>query len=378
MTANPCSRTYFVSGFDPRGAAHYLALFQAELKVRGYRTGKRITNDLITRWPLRKAEETRNNSKIGKSSSSELSFLHWDDIARANWPRHPLEILRQVLSYASFYFFKGKFLKVARLCPGVALCGAYPLLFGCLALTCSLTTALILLEMMHRLDLEAGYQFIALGIGLLTLFSAWKLAEKIGLIWLTRSILFTHRLGQAKEKDLRKRISKLADELIKIEKDNPAQRILIIGHSSGSFVLAMLAAQLKRNEKAKAILARIELLTLGQNLTNLSIYPEAKPFREDLKLLADEPRLPWRDVTSEQDLLCFAGVNPFTSCGITLPKGQSYPKMEIISLKSPAKNHPNKNILLNQFKIHFDYLRNHCSSVDLPGLLTNSVNKSIQ
>ncbi|WP_320675172.1 hypothetical protein [Prochlorococcus sp. MIT 1341] len=371
----PCSRTYFVSGFDPRGANHYLALFQKELQARGASTGKRITNGLITRWPIKKKTGNEKTQEVETLHQSELCFLHWDDIARANWPKQPLEILKQCMSYASFYLFRGWVFRIAKLCPGVALCGAYPLLFLLIALCFATITATLSIELFEIFSIPAGKYLISLTLWFSTLFAAWKLAEALGVIWLTRSILFTHRLGQAKEKDLRQRVCDLAVLLINLEEKEPAERIIIIGHSSGSFVAAMLAAELKRQDNSANLLSRIELLTLGQNLTNLSIYPEAKSFRDDLKFLAEQPRFPWRDVTSQEDLLCFAGVNPFITCGIAIPKGSLYPKMEIISLSLPRKGRKQKRILLDQFDIHFDYLRNHCPDVDLPGLLTKPLSR---
>ena len=77
----------------------------------------------------------------------------------------------------------------------------------------------------------------------------------------------------------------------------------------------------------------VSVRTLGQNLANLAVYPGAHLFRDDLEELATDIRLPWRDVTSYDDLLCFAGVNPYTSCGLSAPSGESYPEMEVIESK---------------------------------------------
>ncbi len=373
-TSQPSLRTYFISGFDPRGAAHYLGLFQKELRERGYRTGKKSSKGLITTWPI---QAINDSTQIGSNGChSELSFLHWDDIARANWPRQPLEILGQCFRYASFYLFRGTIIHIARLCPGVALCGAYPLLF----LIFSFGTAIAIGNLTYTsLKIFSTPDLTRIFVGLvgtcLTLWGSWKIADRIGVTWLTRSILFTHRLGQARDKGLRERVQMLAFELTNLEKENPAEAIRLVGHSSGSFVMAMLAAELKRNPDSSQLLERVELLTLGQNLANLSVYPDANSFREDLKLLASDPKLPWRDITSKEDLLCFAGVDPFKSCGLTRPTGEEYPKMEVISLVMKKPMRQQKYLFLNQFTLHFDYLRNYCPGVDLPGLLVTDPRK---
>ena len=361
-------RTYFLSGFDPRGAAYYKRLFQTELRPSGWRLGKRFKDGLITRWPLNQL------AVVDEQSSSDLCFLHWDDIAQANWPRSPLLLLWQCSVFAWWYLLKGGLLHYAGLCPGVALCGAYPLLYIVFAFCCAgaaagLTIAgLSMLAIVYQVQVLSS-ALVALGV----LFFTWRLANRLGVVWLARSIVFTHRLGQLRDSDLRQRVKELADELLLLEVKKPALEITLVGHSSGSFVLTMLAAELHRRPNAASVLSRIKLLTLGQNLANLAVYPGAQLFRDDLQELTTEPRIPWRDVTSTQDLLCFAGVNPYVSCGLPEPPGEPYPKMELIDLAIQRGYTRRRDLLGNQFDLHFDYLRNHCSGVRLPALLAKGM-----
>ena len=108
-------RTYFISGFDPRGVAHYQGLFTRALKQRGWRLGRRLPGEQITLWPL-------------EMHGTELAFLHWDDVARSHWPKHPFSLLRQLLPYGWDYLFRGRLWATASLFRGVALCGLYPLI----------------------------------------------------------------------------------------------------------------------------------------------------------------------------------------------------------------------------------------------------------
>ena len=183
---------------------------------------------------------------------------------------------------------------------------------------------------------------------------------------------FTYKLGLSSDEDLRCRIIKFADELSFLEENEPSHKLKIVGHSSGSFVLAMLAAELHRRPNQINLCKRMSLLTLGQNLANLSIYEKANSFREDLEELGRLPKINWLDITSRDDLLCFAGVNPYTSCGLSIPFTKSYPRMKIIQL-APLKNKFSSiNLLFNQFEIHFNYLRKNCHDVDFIGLLINT------
>ncbi len=334
----------------------------------GHTLGFRSNGNLITRWPIKPIQSHLEESSC--KQTSELCFIHWDDIARANWPRHPLELIKQCSLFASFYLLNGTVIKIAKLCPGVAICGAYPLMFLFFALISTFLIANSSQIFLDFLGLNLFIQFLAIGlITFLILWQFWRLSDRLGVTWLTRSILFTHRLGQARDMSLRHRIKELAKELIQTEKETPARTIRLIGHSSGTFVLAMLAAELRRHPETEALMAKLKLLTLGQNLANLAVYPKAKFFRDDLITLSTYPRISWTDVTSKVDLLCFAGVNPYISCGLPKPKGEPYPTMKIIDL-AKAKGLSNvRDILIQQFTLHFDYLRSHCSDVDLPSLL---------
>ena len=125
MTAEPSlapqRRVYFLSGFDPRGGAHYHRLFSEQLdrydQARGRLLrlgGRRGRGDgLLSRWPIRE----------GEAPGLELAFLHWDDIARRNWPRQPLQLIWEGLGIYRWYLFGGGFRRIVRWSPSVALCG---------------------------------------------------------------------------------------------------------------------------------------------------------------------------------------------------------------------------------------------------------------
>lgn len=347
-------RTYFLSGFDPRGVAHYQRLFARLLKQQGWRLGSRQEGERITSWPLLDPELDENY---------ELIFLHWDDIARANWPKHPWPLLAQLLGFAWTYLIKGGLVGTAQLCPGVALCGLYPILFLVLIILVAAVGAV--LAAVFWLPLAP---LVAAGV----LWQGWRAADRLGVVWLCRSILFTHRIGSMRDNMLRQRVQELVEALLALEQMNLADEILLVGHSSGSFVLAMVAAELRRHPNAVEILSRLRLLSLGQNLANLGLYPGAESFRDDLKALAIEPCFPWLDVTSFDDLLCFAGVNPYQACGLPVPRrhGIEYPHMQLLNLRQANGLQRKRQWLAKLFDLHFDYLTNPASGIDLCGLMT--------
>jgi len=261
-----------------------------------------------------------------------------------------------------WYLLQGGLVRIVRLCPGVALCGAYPGLFTALAVLTALLGGAGLGALTYGalpgppLALGAAV-FVAVGSTWLLLLAAWSLADRFGVVWLWRSIRFTHRLGQARDGDLRARVGELAQRILALETEAPAESVLLMGHSSGSFVMAMLAAELRRQDPTAALTRRLSLLSLGQNLANLAVYPGAQAFHADLQELAQEPRLPWLDVTSRDDLLCFAGVDPYRSCGLPAPTGTPYPALQLVTLAEPKGWLDRLGLAFRQFDLHFRYLR---------------------
>ena len=295
-------------------------------------------------------------------TSHEIAFLHWDDIARSHWPRRSLAMLGEIAAVYRWYLLQGGLLRIGRLCPGVALCGAYPGLFTALALMIALLGGAGLGGLTYGAIPAAGLAWgvavlVALGTTWLLLLAAWALADRLGVVWLWRSIRFTHRLGQARDGDLRLRVGELARRILELEAEAPAETVLLVGHSSGSFVMAMVAAELRRQDPGAALTGRLSLLSLGQNLANLAVYPGAQAFHADLQELAQEPRLPWLDVTSADDLLCFAGVDPYRSCGLPAPTGTPYPELKMVALAQPQTLLGRLRLAFRQFDLHFLYLR---------------------
>ena len=367
-------RVYFLSGFDPRGAAFYYRLFADQLPAYAARTGRDLgigrrrgqRDSLLSAWQVQ-------DQPVGSQTDSrppspavplEVCFLHWDDIARQHWPKNPLRLIGDGVGIYGWYLFGGGLVRIARLAPAVALGGLWPLLFflACLLLALaaagSAAGALALWLQPVGGVVAGGAVAGAIAAGLAVAALAWKLAEGLGVVWLFRSIRFTHGLARARETTLRARVEALAGRILAEEATHPAAEVLLVGHSSGSFVMAMLAASLRRQAGwgASGLAQRLRLLSLGQNLANLAVHRQATGFHADLQLLAQEPRLPWLDVTSRDDFLCFAGVDPYASCGLPCP-GECYPVLRLMPLAQRQQLTSWWALASHQFDLHFEYLR---------------------
>jgi len=343
-------RMVFLSGFDPRGARFYDRLFAEQLGR--YPTGvggrvvskRRLPSDrLWSRWQLLEGGQPR----------LELCVLRWDDIAREHWPRQPWVLLWDGLFVYGWYLFGGGLGRIGRLSWRVALCGFYPCLFAGAAALSGLGLVWVVLLWLGGGSWAWG---LALAVLAVWLVAAWHLGERLGVVWLFRSIRFTHGLARTRDSSLRQRVEELAARLMALEAQDPADEVWLVGHSSGSFVMAMLAAALRRQGAWGAFGERLRLLSLGQNLANLAVHREAEGFRADLGLLAEEPRVPWIDITSRDDYLCFAGVDPYASCGVPC-QGGPYPLLHLMPLAQRQHLTHWWTLASHQFDLHFEYLR---------------------
>jgi len=348
-------RLYLLSGFDPRGAAFYYRLIQEQLHRYGQRCGRELRvsrrrgqrDPLLSRWQVLEGPDHQ--------AVLEVCFLHWDDIARRHWPRNPLRLVLDGVGIYGWYLLGGGLVRIGRWAPSVALCGLYPFLVFAGWSGLALAVALLMLHGLATVLAPPLPLLLALAAAGLVAVLAWQLAEQQGVVWLYRSIRFTHRLGQARDGDLRQRLHALAERIVAEETSSPAAEVQLLGHSSGSFVMAMLAAELRRHPQAAALEPRLRLLSLGQNLANLAVHRRAEAFHQDLLTLAQEPRLPWLDVTSRDDYLCFAGVDPYRSCGLPIP-APPYPTLQLIPLAQRQGLATWWALITHQFPLHFEYL----------------------
>lgn len=352
-------RVYYVSGFDPRGAPFYHGFFAQQLISFIERTGRALVlgsrqkhgHGLLSRWKVK--EDGAAGAIV---FDLDYCFLHWDDIVRRGWVRDPLRLLKSGLTMSNYYLLQGALWRIGRMSYPVALCGLLPVVVTLGTLLVSISAAWLIGSLAGAMELVAPLQWllavvIAFGVSFLT----WALAEQLGIVWMFRSMQFTRSLGQSGDGALRDRLKLHAKAILELEQVEPADEILVVGHSIGSFVMAMLVAELRRQQGFATIAPKLSLLTLGQSLPFLAEQGTATAFHRDLEELSLEPRLPWRDVSSTDDFLCFPAVDPYRSCGLRVPE-PAYPEMEVIPLAQRQGLSSLWQVIQRQLGLHFEYL----------------------
>jgi pimeloyl-ACP methyl ester carboxylesterase len=134
--------------------------------------------------------------------------------------------------------------------------------------------------------------------------------------WLLRLYGFTWRLARGEVPALEERIDRLAEQLVQRAQDGGVRELLVVGHSTGSQVAAMVMARALRLAPWLGTRGpQVALLTLGHCTPVLAWVREAGWFRDDLARLADHPSLTWHDIAAPADWAAFVRVAPWLVSG---------------------------------------------------------------
>lgn len=345
-------RVYLVSGFDPRGSRQLQRLLMGQLVEHCRSRG------LQRRLGRRRRGPGWSGFEVVESASGrpvlELLLLDWHPVVQREWPRSPLQLLGGAARRYGRYLLQGLPLSASRQSGS----GAFTLFWPCLyALTAAVLIALslvLLVGLLAPLPLAAPLRtllLLAAAAGLARL--CWGEASRRRIGWLYRSIRYTDRLARGQDGGLEAALSGHLEQIHRLEQQAPAAELLLIGHSCGSYVALMLAARLRRQPALAALLPRLRLLTLGQNLVHLALLPEAAAFRRDLDCLARSPAVPWLDVRSADDWISSASADHYRAAGLVCPAG--YPVVRLVPLLERLGLRGRWARLNHQFVMHFLY-----------------------
>ena len=80
---------FFVSGFDPKGAAHYHRLYRTQAALQG------TVTHTVYEVSDRKQGDNGNAVWTVRSGDTETvyEYVRWDDIVRSHWPRGAWQVL---------------------------------------------------------------------------------------------------------------------------------------------------------------------------------------------------------------------------------------------------------------------------------------------
>lgn len=383
---------FFLSGFDPKGASHYHALYKAEALKQSA-----VSALALHVGPRRRDVDGNSTWGViadlpqGGRCETTYEFARWDDIVRGHWPRSAWRLFRDLVVACALAFRSGALATVWKVSRRTLVGLAYPLLVlgGSVGLSVALglwfATALVSAPYGADVAGAGAMRWMIAGAGGLLLLgmglacTRW-LEARLNTTWLVRIFSFTGKLAGGQTPELQTRLDHVADKLAKKIHANEVDEILVVGFSVGSILAVSVVARALRalggqgadcpigpeamqwpNPQPARGPAALSLLTLGHCIPMLGLLPQAGVFREELALLSQASSVRWLDFSSLTDWGSFAMVDPVKVCNV-LPDAPS----GIFEAVNPSMRSPRFHALFapasyvrlrrNKRRMHLQYL----------------------
>lgn len=351
---------FYIGGFDPKGAAHYHALYKDEAAKQAEVSG--LTIDVGKRQKSAHGNAFWQLDAPGPDGGvrSRYEVMRWDDIVRQNWPRNQARLVWDMLTTttlnlrtgALWHMFKLSWPPVVALVAPVALLLA--VMLGAPLLAWGMFAALQGIGALWAGAAAAATLAVALWVGL-------KLQQKYSMLWMMRSYAFTAQQAQGQVPVLDDRLAEHARTLLKVVSTGDQDEVLVVAHSSGSIMAAIVLAKALQTDPTLGRGANptttVSLLTLGQWIPLLGCLPQASGFRADLERLACAEGVDWIDFGAPPDGCCFALVDPIAACGV-VPAVPHLDRPKLLSPRFADMFGASAYAALrrDRFRIHFQYL----------------------
>ena len=344
---------FYLSGFDPRGASFYHRLYQEEAAKQANLLGSEINvgerkriDQHCHHWSI-----NANWSGAHKGKQAVLTdyfFLNWDDIVRQYWNKNLIKlILTSIPSYFG-YMRCGAFSKIAQSYRGPLFSAWYPFLYLIVLLMLSGVLAAL-----SNFVLTGSLQLIPRLILAITLFGACltvgvRLANQWGVFWLLRTYLFVYQMGLSNSSILLSRIKHFIEIIKEKQQSDPADEVLVIGHSVGSIVAVHLVSMLA--EQYPHLASKVKLVTLGQCVPLQAGMPQAKSLNQHLESLKNQHVVEWMDCLAKADSLAFFSDNQLCDTK------SRFPIVKIVRFFHLFHPKTYRSIKRNKLRMHFQYL----------------------
>jgi hypothetical protein len=354
----------YVQGYDPRGLAQYYRMFRTELRKFGRlydlsTTVSRPKGASDGETASETASWTIDTAGDGWQTRTDYDFLRWEDLIQRDlaWP------VWRTLAYAIAIYWRLVFSGTM---------GRFWLAHWRFATFISYPHILLLNEAIWAAAVgwAFGWGLQALGIhgflvgaGAVAVFVAvlgtlLKTTENYTyLLYLLSDTIFTWQFSHRQRLDWDARIDRFAQHLVNVAGRSDAEEIVLVGHSSGSFLCAeILARALKLDPDLGRHGPRVVLLTLGGNMPIVGFHKASTTFRDHLRELAVEPSIDWIDCQSRKDVMNFFPFDPISGHGIDAGPGRRNPTIVPVRFREVIKPEHYERFRWKFFRVHFQFV----------------------
>ncbi|MBC7576708.1 MAG: hypothetical protein H7312_05015 [Tardiphaga sp.] len=350
----------YVQGYDPRGLAQYYRMFRTELRKFG-RLYNLATTVSRPKGPPdgESASWTIETAGDGWQTRTDYDFLRWEDLIQRDlaWP------IWKTLAYAiAIYWrlvFSGTMGRFWSAHWRFATFISYPHI---LLLNEAIWSAGVAWAFGFGLQWLGIHGFLvgasALAVFVAVLGTLLKTTENLSyLLYLMSDTIFTWQFSHGQRPDWDARIDRFARHLVTVAQTSDAQEIVLVGHSSGSFLGSeILARALKLDPELGRHGPRMVLLTLGGNMPIVGFHRAATGFRDNLRRLAIEPSIDWIDCQSRKDVMNFFPFDPVAGHGIDAGKAKRNPTIVPVRFREIIRPEHYERFRWKFFRVHFQFV----------------------
>jgi hypothetical protein len=350
----------YIQGYDPRGLAQYYRMFRTELRkfARLYQLSATVSRPQdasdgeIASWTIEtKADDWQTRANY--------DFLRFEDFIQRDLAS---PIWRTVLQAVWIYWrlvFAGTIARFWRANWRFATFITYPHLLLLLEAVCAAAFAFAFEKGLGALGMPDLFSIAAaVAVFVAILGTVLKYTEnQTYLLYLLSDTIWTWEFSHRARPDWDARIDRFAQHLVKVARESDADEIVIVGHSSGSFLgTEMLARALQLDPALGRHGPRIVLLTIGGNFPIVGFHAASKDFRDHLRMLAAEPSIDWIDCQSRKDVMNFYPFDPIEGHDIDVGEARRNPRIVPVRFRDVIKPEHYNLFRWKFFRVHFQFV----------------------
>ncbi len=350
----------YVQGYDPRGLAQYYRMFRTELRKFGRLYQLDAT---ISRPQAAEDGETASWTIETKASDwqtrTRYDFLRWEDLIQ----RDLAEPIWRTVFHAIWIYWRAVFSgTIARFWKAhwrFATFVTYPHFVLLIEALCALGIAFAFAKGLEALGIPDPFSIAAAAaLFVAALGTVLKYTENMTyVLYLLSDTIWTWEFSQRQRPEWDERIDRFARYLVNVARESEAEEIVVVGHSSGSFLgTEIVARALKLDPALGRHGPRVVLLTIGGNFPIVGFHAASQDFRDHLRLLAVEPSIDWIDCQSRKDVMNFYPFDPIAGHGIDAGAARRNPTIVPVRFREIIKPEHYKVFRWKFFRVHFQFV----------------------
>lgn len=350
----------YVQGYDPRGLAQYYRMFRTELRKfeKLYKlTAKigrpeNITESEIASWTIEtKADDWQTRTtydflRFEDFIQRDLGLPIWHIVSYTIWI-----YFRLILNGTVFRFMKANWRFLTFI--------TWPHIIFWLEVACVTFAASLIRRGLDAAAVPSPFDIVAAAIFFFgVLWTVLKYTEKrTYVLYLMCDTIWTWEFSHRERPEWDQRLDRFAQHLCDVASAGDADEIVLVGHSSGSFLgTEILARALKLDPSLGKHGPRVALLTLGGNYPIVGFHKAASDFRAHLHELAVEPSIDWIDCQARKDVMNFFDLDPIASHGIDVGSARRNPTIVPIRFREMILPENYNWFRWQFFRVHFQFV----------------------